>query len=551
MDPLWSPDGRRILFASPVGVGAGGGQRRSDEAVVIEDFGYKSEGAGFFRPDSYIQLWSVDAASGETRQITDGPYHHMHHNWSADGKSVICASGRFRSREEDLAMDLLLIEDKTEGQIVRLTSDQWVVSYPNPVRPVMTPDGKSIIAGFLTAPTSIDGNYPDVYLYRVAADGSGKELIFQPDETCYQCVQFPYNASCGAGFDRLQLTEDGQSALFLSGWKGRTCLYKLDLYGDGRAVPLLQEKKAVGGIGKVRGGKLLAAMSEPDVPEYYCVFDLSTGETTKAAQSGADLLSQVAFSRPEDFSVETEDGDSQVHGWVLPPQNMEPGKKYPAILYIHGGPHPFYTYGFTHEYQCFAGAGYGVIYCNPRGSSGYGQNHQSKEKAFDGKAFHDLTQFTEEAVKRYDFIDGGRIGVTGGSYGGYMTNYIASHNKGFKAFISQRSVSSEVINYGSSDMRCSSKAFARFEDFLMDALERSPVSYAERVDRPFLILHGEDDLRTPVEGAHQLFTALKDLHPDLPVRMVIYPHTGHDQPNNPAQRRHYYNEMLQWFGAYL
>ena len=161
-------------------------------------------------------------------------------------------------------------------------------------------------------------------------------------------------------------------------------------------------------------------------------------------------------------------------------------------------------------------------------------------------------RFAEEAYRRYDFIDENRIGVTGGSYGGYMTNYIAAQGNGlFQAFVSQRSMVSEVISYGSSDLHTSSLAFDSFGAFLRDALERSMISYAERIDKPFLILHGADDCRTPVEGAHQLFTALKDLKPDLPVRMVLYPHTAHNQPANPGQLQHYYREMLRWFDTYL
>ena len=100
-------------------------------------------------------------------------------------------------------------------------------------------------------------------------------------------------------------------------------------------------------------------------------------------------------------------------------------------------------------------------------------------------------------------------------------------------------------------MQGSSKRYPNFEEFMIDQLKESPVSYAERIDRPLLILHGTDDLRTPVEGAHQLFVAVKDTHPDLPVKMVLYPHTSHDQPSYPQQRLHYYQEMVAWFQKYL
>ena len=264
-----------------------------------------------------------------------------------------------------------------------------------------------------------------------------------------------------------------------------------------------------------------------------------------------EILRDCEPARTEDFFFDTLDGESRVHGFVMPPARREEGKQYPAILYIHGGPHPFYTYGFTAEFQWLASQGYGVLYCNPRGSSGYGPVHQNYARSTDGCAYADLLQFVDECLRRFPWIDETRLGVTGGSYGGYMTNWIASHAKRFRAYITQRSVASDLIGYASSDKQGSSTGFANYEEFMMDALRKSPVSYAENIDRPFLILHGEDDLRCPVEGAHQLFTAVKDTHPDLPVRLVIFPKTPHDQPGIPVLLKRYYQEMHRWFDTYL
>jgi len=132
-----------------------------------------------------------------------------------------------------------------------------------------------------------------------------------------------------------------------------------------------------------------------------------------------------------------------------------------------------------------------------------------------------------------------------------MTNYIATHAKRFKAYVTQRSVVNDLISYASSDMQGQSKQYRSFEEFMVNELKSSPVSYAERIDKPFLILHGVDDYRTPVEGAHQLFVAVKDTHPDLPVKMVLFPHTNHDQPRDPRLLKLYYHEMVEWFRAYL
>lgn len=556
LDPIWSPDGSKILFASPSGGGGQPARAHSDEAVVIENFNYKFDGSGFHTPDSHMHLYIADAETGETVRVTEGDFDYMHHNWSADGKSVICCSGRFRPKSESIGMDLLLIRAEERGEVTRLTQDLWIVSYPNPLRPVATPDGKYIITGCLNMPKTLPDmerlTYPEVYLYRIAVDGSGYERIFQPSGECYQCVQFPYNAFCGWGFDKLQLADGGESVLFLAGWQGECRLYRLPVSG-GCAQTLVSGKQAINGISRVQDGRALLALSGPTRPEWYEVLDLAAGSRTDTGiQSCPGLLADtVAYSQPEDIYIDTLDGDSRVHGWVMPPQNLDPAKKYPAILYVHGGPQPFYTYGFTLEHQCFAGAGFAVITCNARGSSSYGWNHQDIEKAYDGRAYMDLLQIVEEACRRFPWIDRDRIGVTGGSYGGYMVNYMAAHCKRFKAYITQRSISNELISYASSDMQGSSKGYSSFEAFMVSKLKASPVSYAERIDRPLLILHGMDDLRTPVEGAHQLFVAVKDTHPDLPVRMVLYPHLAHDQPSHPRQRLHYYREMVEWFQKYL
>jgi acylaminoacyl-peptidase len=194
-----------------------------------------------------------------------------------------------------------------------------------------------------------------------------------------------------------------------------------------------------------------------------------------------------------------------------------------------------------------------VIFCNPRGSSCYGSAHESNAAAFDGRAMNDLLQFVKEACNRYDFIDSERLGVTGGSYGGYMTNWITSHSKVFKAAVTQRSIANELIEYASADMAGSSQGFVNFEDFMVQEIEKSSVAYAEQIDIPFLILHALGDMRCPVEHAHQLFTAVKDTHPDLPVRMVLFPHGNHEMNNNGrmSHRMRHYTEMIRWFENYL
>lgn len=550
IDPMWSPDGAHVLFASSQG-SAPAKKARPDEPVVIEDFGYKFDGMGFIRPDGHTHLFVMDAATGEITQLTHGVRDEMHHNWSPDGKYVVYCGNENRPKEQSIGYDLFIVD--LEGNKKQISEYLWMVSYPNPIRPVFTPDGKSVVMGVMNPFADSSLGYPDIVFYQFPVEGDDPKCLFEKSDTCYQCVQFPYNAGCGWGMDKVQITPDGKWVYFVSGWKGRGNVYKVALEGDDRhAVTVWDGQHVCHGLSRIQNGKMIIAKSETDMPEAYYLLDTTTDTIIgKAAQSAQQLLDEVELAPAEDFTFDTIDGESSVHGWVQFPAGMQADKKYPAIVYVHGGPHPFYTYGLTMEHQCFAAQGYAVLYCNPRGSSGYGPKHQNVKRAFDGCAYTDILQFVEEALHRYPWIDPERIGVTGGSYGGYMTNYIATHAQRFKCYITQRSVVNDLIGYASSDMQGQSMQYKSFEEFMVAKLKSSPVSYAERINKPFLILHGEDDYRCPVEGAHQLFVAVKDTHPELPVKMVIFPHTPHDQPRHPQLLKLYYQEMLAWFDAYL
>ena len=553
LEPILSPDGKKVLFVSPHSTGTPEKKAHSDEAIVIEEFGYKFDGRGFIRPDAHMQVYCADTETGEVTALTGGKDDWFQANWLLDSRRVVCISAKDRAKDEQLGFDLFLLDSEhPQAEPLRISQGYNLVSYPNPTRPVCSPDGAYVYMGVMDPEADLKKGYPEIYFYRFPTEGGEPERIFWPDADCFQCVQFPYNAGCGSGFDKVQRSEDGKELFFLSGWKGQTRLYRLPLEGDGHAIPVLGGKRVCHGLGRIREGKMLLACSEPDRPEYYCLLNLADGTLSEpVVQSNRKLLEEVCFSPAEDFFFRTLDGESEVQGWVMPPQERVDGRKYPTILYVHGGPHPFYTWGFTMEHQLLTARGFGVIFCNPRGSSGYGLTHQNMARATDGSAYTDCLQFVEEAVRRYDWIDPDRIGVTGGSYGGWMTNYMATHSKRFGAYVSQRSVVNDLIGYASSDMQGSSKEYKSFEEFMVNQLKASPVCYAERVDRPFLILHGMEDYRTPVYGAHQLYTALKDLHPELPVRMVLFPHVGHDQPEDPGQLRIYFEELAGWFERYL
>lgn len=566
MDPQWSPDGKWLVFTSPAadesatGVSPvcmpqmGSAWDHTLDPVAIEDFGYKFDGMGFKRP-SVLQLFVVPSdGSGEPRRISRGNSHFMHACFAPDSKHVICESNLYCDKENSIAMDVLSIDIHT-CEIRRLTEDRMVVSYPNPVRPVCTPDGKWLIIGILDMPqkASHEATYPACTLYRLSLENGELTPISRQTEDCFDTVQFAYNAGIGSGLEKTIVSSDGKSVLFCAGYMGIGSVYRVALDGTRNApLRLTEEDYCYNGISPAGNGWILAARAATNLPEQYVLLHEQTGEVRILYQSDSDYLHTVALSEASSFSTKTLDGESRVHGWCLPPQEMEEGRKYPCIVYVHGGPHPFYTNSFDLEMQAFAGEGFGVIFCNPRGSSGYGDLHRTIARAFDGSAYTDILLFVREAIRRYSWIDGDRLGLTGGSYGGYMTNYAATRCSLFKAYISQRSTVNRLISYASSDMQGSSREYPTYGEFMDHEVEHSEIMGMEKVSAPFLILHGMEDLRCPVEGAHQLFVALRDSHaPDFPVRMVLYPHTPHNQPTEPRQQQHYYQTMLQWFRNYL
>ena len=249
-----------------------------------------------------------------------------------------------------------------------------------------------------------------------------------------------------------------------------------------------------------------------------------------------------------------------MEAWIARPAGFEEGKTYPALLNIHGGPFTQYGNGFFDETQVYAGGGYAVIYANPRGSSGYAEDWG---RAIMGPGdlgpgwgsvdYEDLMAVVDTALERYDFIDPERLGVLGGSYGGYMTSWIVSHTNRFKAAISERAVNNLVSMFGSSDVGWVFKGY--HGDFVYDAVDKylqiSPWTYAKQIETPLLILHSENDLRCNIEQGEALFTTLRLLGKD--VEMVRFPAESHEltRSGNPIHRVQRFELVLEWFDRFL
>ena len=234
--------------------------------------------------------------------------------------------------------------------------------------------------------------------------------------------------------------------------------------------------------------------------------------------------------------------------------------RYPVLLSIHGGPFTQYGTGFFDEFQVYAGAGYAVVYSNPRGSSGYSEDWGRAIRGpgdlgpgWGSVDYEDLMAVMDTALERYDFCDPERTGVLGGSYGGFMTSWIVSHTNRFKAACSERAVNNMVSMYGSSDIGWVFKGYhgAFVHDDVEQYLAMSPWTYAKAIETPLLILHSEQDLRCNIEQAEQLFTTLRLLERE--VELVRFPAESHElsRSGSPVHRVRRFEILLDWFDRYL
>ncbi len=568
----FSPDGGRICFTSRVELDSDPAlwaktptaEEKQAEAlrkirhpyVTFSDYGYKSDEDGDFSVGRAWTLWSMALADETPALLSDGDRDHVMPAFTPDGKNILFVSNRNRPREESIGMDLFSVP-AAGGEIKQLTNDCWIAYYPAPFQPVCTPDGEWVVFGALEP--SLSGGMPLTRLYKLSltAPDAKQVPLWPADAPCHEATCFLYNCENPAAGERptAAVSADGNCLYFISGWQGAANLYRASL-DHPEIQPVSAEMAAYRAVVRDGDRYLLSKGDFTHTPELYLADEaMMRGETAFAPRRLTNSNPWFAgmLSEPRELWMDTLDGESRVQGFVFPPQGMEEGKKYPAVVYIHGGPTPFIGAALTYEHQCILGAGMGLIVMNFRGSSGYGEAHQSMTRAYDGGAMTDILQFTDLAVRECPWMDGERLGVTGGSFGGYMVNWICGHTKRFKAAVTQRSIANELIQYASSDMAGSSKDYADFSDFMMEQLKKSPVSYAEKIDIPFLILHGMNDMRCPVEHAHQLFSAVRETHPDLPVKMILFPGMTHSFPmGGPIDLRiAHYDAMIGWFKKYL
>lgn len=279
----------------------------------------------------------------------------------------------------------------------------------------------------------------------------------------------------------------------------------------------------------------------------------------KVTDFNDELIEKAKLQRPIHFKAPVSDGNA-IDCWLLKPSDFKEGQKYPTILYIHGGPATAYGESFMHEFHVLSSEGFAVLYTNPRGSAGYTEDFKDIRGKYGTRDYLDLMEALDYAIKSFPFIDENRLGVAGGSYGGFMTNWIIGQTDRFKAAVTMRSISNWLSFYGTSDI-----GYYFSEDQISGELgknlwtegifeifwQKSPLKYANRVKTPTLIIHSDEDYRCWIDQAYQFFTALK-LN-GVETKLVIFPGENHDlsrkgKPKNRVERLRY---IVEWFKTHL
>lgn len=290
-----------------------------------------------------------------------------------------------------------------------------------------------------------------------------------------------------------------------------------------------------------------------ELPEIYRIHR-QTGEKTKLTSFSEDYLSTHDISTPEYISF-TASNQEQVEGFIIPPAGFDNSKKYPGVLFIHGGPKWAYGRMHMHLFQCLAAKGMYVFYCNPHGSDGYGEHFLEMVKQWGKVDYDHLMEFTDECLHRYPNLDENRLGVSGGSYGGYMTNWIIGHTRRFRAAVSQQGICNLVTATLLSDFgeRVLKQSCGDCTPWLEEELlwDQSPLKYAKNVTTPTLFLHSDKDFRCFVGESFQMFTALKQAGAETEMYLFHGDNHSLSRSGKPSHRIVRVEAIIQWFEKYL
>lgn len=511
-------------------------EKKQLEAYHVNRMRYKLNGVGLLNTKQYAAFAKLDVTTGEIIPLIKDETNYSVQHISPDGQSVLLTNWT-TAKDDDFSMQLLQysIEEKTMKKIFDMDGSLGGATYSH--------DGAYI--AFEVSPNEPYRNatHNEVYVYDVTQQFAWSLTAMMDLPVgdyavgdVQQSVQAPS-----------VVWTEGNDLYFQMSSMGDVRLYYATL--NGAIYPATPEEEHIYGYDITKNGQyaLITCSSPTAVSDLY-LHEISTGERHQLTHFNEIYEQTHYLAKPEVIQVENE--GQLVWGWLMKPAQYQEGKKYPLMLAIHGGPHMMYANTFMHEMQLLAAEGYGVLYMNPRGSHGYSQEFVNGCRGdYGGGDYRDLMAAVDLVISENVWVDSTRLGVTGGSYGGFMTNWIIGHTERFKAALTQRSISNWVSFFGVSDIGYYFTPWQIEGDMHdVDKLwEHSPLKYVKNSTTPLMILHGELDDRCPIEQAEQLYITMKSMGKD--VEFIRFEKANHDLSRTglPNLRLQRLEAIQNWF----
>ena len=555
--PAWSPDGKSIAFLSTTNPEDA---RRTDSETdhesdvrVITRAVYRSNDAGYLDPRRPMHLWVVQVPRNSDdkvspKQLTTGRFSEGSIVWAKDGSQIYFTSVRIDEPYYELPKTDIYALPAAGGEPVRLTTLNMEARAF-----ALSPNGRQL--AFIGSTTQPINSYsqPDLWVIDLMPGAKPRNVTAGFDYDVGAGVSGDNDPPRAAGANVPIWTADGGAIVEVYAKEGKANLGLFET-ATGKLAEITRGNQAVIAFRATPdGSKLVYTVSTPTRIGDLFYLERSAAQPKRLASLNDAVFSNINLTEPEEVWYTSFDG-KRIQAWLQKPPAFDAQKKYPLILDIHGGPHTAYGYVFDHEFQWMAAKGYVVLYPNPRGSTSYGQEFGNIiQYRYPGDDYKDLMAGVDEVIKR-GYIDTNKLGVTGGSGGGLLTNWTIGQTTRFAAAVSQRDIANWADWWYSADFTLFQPNWFKappFED-PEDYKARSPITYIKNVKTPLMVILGESDYRTPPgAGGEEMFRALK--FRKIPTVMVRFPNESHElsRAGQPGHRVERLEHIVGWFDHWL
>jgi len=563
--PVWSPNGKQIAFlcdANPEDMAkkqkkdTGGEPEHESDVKVITRAIYRFNGANYMDPKRPQHLWILDVpasadAKAAPKQLTSGNFDERDPHFTPDSSRIIFHTGRNEEPYYNLPTTEIMSISAAGGTPELLATLHVGGLLGGVGEMALSPDGKRLAFVATIQQPVRSYSQPDMWVLEL-----GKQ------EPVNLTTKYDYDVGSGVGGDnraprgagRLApvWSKNGSRIFDVVAKEGRAILVSIDAK-TGSVTELTKGDQAVEDFDVSEDGNTIVVnVSTPTMIDELFVLG-KDGAQKQITNVNGTLFSELNLSLPEDMWYTSFDG-KKIEAWIQKPPDFDPSKKYPLIINIHGGPHSAYGWIFDHEFQWMAAKGYVVLYPNPRGSTSYGQDFGNViQYHYPGDDYRDLMIGVDEMLKR-GYIDEKKLGVTGGSGGGLLTDWTVGHTQRFTAGVAQRDIADWTSWWYTADFTLFQPNWFKAPPFddPKDYIERSPITYIKNVNTPMMFILGDVDWRTPPQsGGEQMFRALKYRH--IPTVMVHFPGESHElsRSGQPWHRVERLDHIVGWFDQWL